>query len=96
MNRLLLVALLAIVAVGSARAQDNAIPSQANLAADFANTSTAPKVPDVLLWVPSGSGPNSTFAERETPVETVEASAAAAPIQSSRMAAAMTIVGKWD
>ena len=94
MKRLLLVALLAIVAVGSARAQDNAIPSQANLAADFANTSTAPKVPDVLLWVPSGSGPNSTFAERETPVETAEASALLLLIQSSRMAAAMTTVGK--
>ncbi len=79
MKRLLLVALLAIVAVGSAQAQDNAIPSQANLAADFANTSTAPKVPDVFLWVPSGSGPNSAFAERETPAEPVEASAAAAP-----------------
>src|SRR6267378_555165 len=79
MNRLLLVALLAIVAVGSARAQDNAIPSQANLAADFASTSTAPKVPDVFLWASSGSRPNATFAERETPAEPAEASAPAAP-----------------
>jgi len=80
MKRLLLVALLAIVAVGSAQAQDNAIPSQANLAADFANTSVAAKVPEAFLWASSESRPNSTlFAERETPAEPVEASAAAAP-----------------
>src|SRR5712671_680844 len=82
MKRLLLVALLAIVAVGTAQAQDNAIPSQGNLnvAADFANTSAAAKVPDVFLWASSGSGPNSTFAERGTPAEPGEASAAAAPV----------------
>src|SRR5437868_13935894 len=82
MKRLLLVALLAIVAVGSAQAQDNAIPSQANLnvAADFANTSAAAKVPDVFLWASSESRPNSKlFAERETPAEPAEASAAGAP-----------------
>ena len=80
MKRLLLVALLAVVAVGSAQAQDNAIPSQANLAADFANTSVAAKVPEAFLWASSESRPNSTlFAERETPAEPVEASAAAAP-----------------
>src|SRR6266403_3322857 len=82
MKRLLLVALLAIVAVGTAQAQDNAIPSQGNLnvAADFANTSAAAKVPDVFLWASSGSRPNSTlFAGRETPAEPAEASAGAAP-----------------
>ena len=83
MKRLLLVALLAIVAAGGAQAQDEpAIRSQANLnvAADFANTSAAAKVPDVFLSASSGSRPNSTlFAERETPAEPAEPSAAGAP-----------------
>jgi opacity protein-like surface antigen len=83
MKRLLLVALLAIITAAGAQAQDeSAIPSQANLnvAADFANTSAAAKVPDVFLWASSESRANSTlFAKRETPAEPAEASAAAAP-----------------
>ena len=83
MKRLLLVAPFMFISMGAAQAQDDsAIPSQANLnvAADFASTSAAAKLPDVFLWVSSGSRPNSTlFAKRETPAEPAEASAAAAP-----------------
>ena len=83
MKRLLLVALLAIITVCGAHAQDNpALPSQANLnvAADFVNTSAAAKVPTMFLWAPSGSRPNSTsFAKRGTLAEPAEASAAAVP-----------------
>src|SRR5712672_2968811 len=83
MKRLLLVPLLAIITAGGAQAQDEpAIPSQANfnVAADFANTSAAAKVPEVFLWASSESRPTSTlFAERETPAEPAEASTAAAP-----------------
>jgi len=83
MKRLLLVALMAIVTVGGAQAQDNpTITSHANLnvAADLTSTSAAARVPDVFLWAPSGSRPNSTMlAERGTLAEPGEASAAAAP-----------------
>jgi hypothetical protein len=61
MKRLLLVALLAIVTVSGARAQENsatASQANANIAADFASTSTAPTVPDVSVWAPTESRPN--------------------------------------
>ena len=83
MKSLLLVALMAIVTVGGAQAQDNpTITSHANLnvAADLTSTSAAARVPDVFLWAPSGSRPDSTsLAERGTLAEPAGAPAAAAP-----------------
>ena len=83
MKRLLLVALLAIITDVGAQAQDNPAntsPANLNMAADFASTSAATKLPDGFLWAPTASLSNSTgVAEPGTPAAPAEASAAAAP-----------------
>jgi hypothetical protein len=87
MKRLLLVALLVIVAVSDAQAQDErAIASQptANAAADFANTSAAAvavKMPDGFLRAPAELRPRSStsLAEPGSFAEPAEAFPAATP-----------------